>query len=77
MGEGGRDEEGEDKRGECPEGPVEVRRRREVGRGVRWGERVERVDAAEEDLKKISVCVFLSRRYVCRRTVLVSTSKWC
>lgn len=52
MGERGRDEEREYERCERPEGPVEVRRRREVGRGVRGGEGVERVGAAEEDLYK-------------------------
>ena len=52
VGEGGGDEEGEDECGERPEGPVEVRRGREVGGGVRWGEGVERVDTAEEDLYK-------------------------
>jgi len=52
VGERGRDEEGEDERGERPERPVEVGRGREVGGGVRGGEGVERVDAAEEDLRK-------------------------
>jgi hypothetical protein len=51
VGEGGRDEECEDERCERPEWPVEVRGGCEVGGGVRGGEGVERVDAAEEDLK--------------------------
>jgi hypothetical protein len=49
-----------------------------VGGGVRGGEGVERVDAAEEDLKEGEGLELL-----CgddgwnKRTVLVSTSKWC
>jgi len=51
VGEGGRDEEGENEGGERPERPVEVGRGREVGSGVCWREWIEGVDAAEEDLK--------------------------
>jgi hypothetical protein len=51
VGEGGRDEEGEDERRERPEGLVEVGRGREVEGGVCYGEGIEGVDSAKEDLK--------------------------
>ena len=70
MCEGGRDEEGEDERGERPEGPVEVRRGREVGGGVRWGEGVERVEAAEEDLKR-------TRKLLCSTGKCADVRFWC
>ena len=75
MCERGRDEEGEDEGGERPEWPVEVRSGREVGGGVRGREGVERVEAAEEDLKGSDK--LRSRVVLEARTVLVSTSKWC
>ena len=52
MGERGRDEEREYERCEGPERPIEVRRGREVGGSVRGRKGVERIGAAEEDLKR-------------------------
>ena len=48
--ERGGDKEGEDERGERPEGAVEVWRGREVRGGVGGREGVERVDTAKDDL---------------------------
>ena len=80
MGERGCDEKGEDESRERPERPVEVRRRRKVGGGVRRREGIECVDAAEEDL--IKYWKFSPRESPPgeegrRPTVFVSTSKWC
>ena len=77
VGERGRDEEREYERCEGPERPIEVRRGREVGGSVRGRKGVERIGAAEEDLKRTQEDAFDIGISFCRRTVLVSTSKWC
>jgi hypothetical protein len=85
VGERGRDEQGEDERGERPERPVEVGRGREVGGRVCGREGVERVDAAKEYLVTQWKFNSLKSPRVGERvidwerglTVLVSTSKWC
>jgi hypothetical protein len=52
VGEGGRDEEGEDEGGQRPERSVEVGRGREVGGSVGGREGIECVDTAKEDLEE-------------------------
>lgn len=84
VGERGRDEEREYERCECPERPVEVRRGREVGGGVRGRKRVERIGTAEEDLyikkglRKLLFAFiyhFVDARFWCRRRNGVGSSR--
>ena len=81
VGERGRDEEREYERCECPERPVEVRRGREVGGSVRGRKGVERIGAAEEDLKRTQEDAFdigisfVDARFWCRRRNGVGSSR--
>ena len=81
VGKRGRDEEREYERCECPERPIEVRRGREVGGSVRGRKGVERIGAAEEDLKRTQEDAFdigisfVDTRFWCRRRNGVGSSR--